>query len=262
MTTFTRDLIEHGIYHVYNRGHNGMGIFCDAADFIFYFKLIMLCQIDYGFEVFAICLMSNHFHMIIKDVGKQLPIIMDTINSVYARYFNEKYNHKGTIFDGPFKSNRVLSDYGFLRLFRYIVRNPVVAGIVNSIFDYRWVTITKELDMFNIVNFEYVNETFQKVCNVSYFDFINSDEDDLWLDDIEVHRIEDSDAEKQFKGIVYRITGASEFSSKDIDKNTQIQIISISRNIGITIRQLCKLSGFSIGKIHSMIQEGKNEHCP
>ena len=260
MTTFVRDLVDNGIYHAYNRGHNGMILFRNPDDFIFYLKLIKKCQIEYGFEVFAICLMSNHFHMIIRDVGIQLPIIMDTINSVFARCFNKKYNHKGTVFDGPFKSNRVLSDYGFLRLFRYVIRNPVVAGITKSIFDYRWVTVTKDLDTFNIINFEYVNEIFRKECKVGFFDFINSDDDDLWIDDIEIHRIEDSDAEKQFERIVYKLTGIKEFNEEDIDKNTQRNIIGVANNIGITIRQLNKLSGFSIGKIHSLIH--KNEHCP
>ncbi len=65
--------------------------------------------------------MPNHFHIIIKDVGKNLPLIMDTINSVYARYYDEKYNHKGSVFDGPFKSKPVLTNYDFIRLYRYIM---------------------------------------------------------------------------------------------------------------------------------------------
>lgn len=253
MTTHARDLVKDGKYHAYNRGHNGMTIFREAADFIFYFQLIMTCQIKYGFEVFAVCLMRNHYHILIKDVGIQLPIIMDTINSIYARYHNKKNSHKGAVFDGPFKSNRVLSDYGFLRLFRYIIRNPVAAGIASSVLEYKWVTATKEMDRYNIINFDYVDEISHQVCNCSYDELLNSDEDDLWLDDIEIHRVEDCHANELFKRIVSKLTGHSEFIVNKIDRATQVDILTIANNMGITQRQLSNLSGFSKGKVNYMI---------
>ncbi|MCD6322674.1 MAG: hypothetical protein J7L77_06570, partial [Clostridiales bacterium] len=195
---------------------------------------------------------TNHYHILIKDVGKNLPLIMDTINSVYARYYNEKYNHKGSVFDGPFKSNPILTDYAFTRVYRYIIRNPVTAGMTNSIYEYPWVTPTKEKDIFRLINFDYIDEVFKKVCKVGYDEYLKSDIDDLWVDDIEINRIEDDFAEEILTQIIYKLTSKTEFQRTEIDEKTQKEIIRIAWFRGITLRQLSKLCGYSISKIYNM----------
>jgi len=249
MTDLARLLFEDGIYHAYNRGHNHMDLFRDVNDFLFYLKCIEHCRDKIEFEIYAICLMTNHYHILIRDVGKNLPLIMDTINSVYARYFNEKYNHKGCVFDGPFESNPILNDYGFTRVYRYIIRNPVAAGMTNSIYDYPWVTTIKERDILNLVNFDYVNETFKKVCKVSYDEYLKSDVDDLWVDDIEIYRIEDNIAKEIFQKILYKLTSETKFAKNSICEKTQIEIINIALFRGLTVKQLSKLSGISKSQI-------------
>ena len=102
MTEIARLLFEDSIYHAYNRGHNHMDLFRDVNDFLFYLKCIEYCREKIEFEIYAICLMTNHYHILIRDVGKNLPLIMDTINSVYARYFNEKYNRPASLFEKTF----------------------------------------------------------------------------------------------------------------------------------------------------------------
>jgi len=229
-----------------------MTLYHDINDFIFYLKCIEYCQEKFGFIIYAICLMTNHYHILLKDVGKNLPLIMDTINSMYARYYNKKYNHKGSVFDGPFESNPILTDYAFTKVYRYIIRNPVAAGMTNSIYEYPWVTPTKEKDIFRLINFDYVDEVFKKVCKVGYEEYLKSDGDDLWVDDIEIHRMEDDIAEELFYKILRKLTSKTKFDRKSIDEETQKQIIRISWFRGITLSQLSKLCGYSIGKLHSM----------
>jgi len=252
MTTKARILYDNGIYHVYNRGHNHMTLFCDVNDYLFYLRLIKACQEDFGFAIYAICLMSNHYHLIIKDVGKDLPLIMDTINSVFARCFNEKYSHEGSVFDGPFKSNPVLTDYGFTRLYRYIIRNPVVAGITINIYDYPWVTTTREKDFLHLIDFDYVDDVFKKVCKKNYEEYLKSAVDDLWVDDIEVYRMEDDDAEDLFNTILFKSSDKMVFKQDSICEDIQKQIIRASWYRGITIQQLSKFTDLSKRKIRKL----------
>lgn len=255
MTTKARILYNDGIYHVFNRGHNHMTLFRDVNDYLFYLRLIKTCQEVFGFFIFAICLMPNHFHIIIKDVGKNLPLIMDTINSVYARYFNEKYNHVGSVFDGPFKSKPVLTNYDFIRLYRYIMRNPVVANIAKTIYDYLWVTVTREKDFMSLIDFDYVDCIFEKVCKKSYKEYLESSVDDLWIDDIEVYRMEDDEAKEIFKSIILKLSNESEFNHESISKETQKQIIRVSWYRGVTISQLSGFTGLSRRNIRKLQDE-------
>lgn len=249
MTTIARTLFEDGIYHVYNRGHNHMTLFHEKSDFLFYLRCIKYCREKIEFEIFAICLMTNHYHILIKDIGKNLPLIMDTINSVYARYYNEKYNHKGCIFDGPFESNPILNDYGFTRVYRYIIRNPVAARMTSSIYEYPWVTTIKEKDIFNLVNFDVVDEVFKRICKMSYEEYLKSDVDDLWVDDIEIYRLENNIANEIFNNILHKLTGKEEFDRYSIDDRTKKEIICIAWYRGLTIKQLSKLTAMSKSQI-------------
>jgi len=252
MTTIVRNLFECGIYHVYNRGHNQMTLFYDNNDFLFYLKCIKYCQEKFGFEIYALCLMTNHYHLLLRDVGKNLPLIMDTINSVYARYFNEKYNHKGSVFDGPFESNLIRDDYGFTKVYRYIIRNPVAAGMTYSIYEYTWATPNKERDIFGLINFKYVDEVFKKVCNIGYVEYLKSAEDDLWVEDIEIHKMEDTVAEELFKKMLFKFTATVEFNINTIDKETQKLVIGLASHRMITLSQLKNITGLSINKIRKL----------
>lgn len=252
MTTIARSLYENGIYHIYNRGHNQMTLYRDINDFIFYLKCIKYCRKTISFQIYSICLMTNHYHILLKDKEKNLPLIMDTINSIYARRFNEKYNHKGSIFDGPFESNPILTDYAFTRVYRYIIRNPVAAGMTDSIYDYPWVTPTKEKDIFNCINFEYVDQIFRNVCKIGYEEYLKSDVDDLWVDDIEIYRMEEELAEQVFNKILYKFTTQTKFEKNKIDKDTQKKIIRLAWFRGITLGQLSKFCGYSVSAIHKL----------
>lgn len=252
MTTVARTLYNNAIYHVYNRGHNHMTLFHDDSDFLFYLNRIKSSKKNIGFDIYSLCLMTNHYHLLIKDVGKNLSLIMDTINSVYAKYYNEKYKHKGSVFDGPYKSNLVIDDYGFTKVYRYIIRNPIAAGMTDSIYKYPWVTPTKDRDIFRLINFKLVDEKFQKVCNVSYENYLKSEVDDLWVDDIEIYRLDESTAKELFYNILNRIVAKAEFCAKSIDDDKQRVIIQLACFRGVTVKQLVELTGLSIKTIRRL----------
>ena len=56
----------------------------------------------------------------------------------FAQHFNARYDRVGPVFQGRYKSQPVQSTRYFLRVLRYIHRNPVEAHIVSKMSDYQW----------------------------------------------------------------------------------------------------------------------------
>jgi len=63
---------------------------------------------------------------------------MQWFGTIYTRRFNIKNGRIGHLFQGRFKSIIVENDACFFRLSCYIHRNPLRAGFVKRLSDYRW----------------------------------------------------------------------------------------------------------------------------
>jgi putative transposase len=83
--------------------------------------------------------MPTHPHLVIEPKApRDLPIIMQCLTQVYARYFNKKYKTFGHLWQGRFKNMLIQKDEYFIECIYYVEMNPVRAGLVNSPAQYRW----------------------------------------------------------------------------------------------------------------------------
>jgi len=96
----------------------------------------------FGWSITAWVLMTNHFHLVIKTPEPNLSQGMQWLNGSYASWFNQKHNRSGHLFGARFKSQIVESETYFTRLLRYVVLNPVRAGMVARPEEYRWSSYT------------------------------------------------------------------------------------------------------------------------
>ena len=72
------------------------------------------------------CLMPNHFHILITEIGEgNISRFMQKLSTAYAMYFNKKYQRSGSLFEGKFKAEHASSDKYLKYLFSYINLNPV-----------------------------------------------------------------------------------------------------------------------------------------
>lgn len=124
-----------GIYHVIQRGVNRMPVFGDDEDRQMFLNLLNL-QASNTFRIYCYCLMSNHTHLMIKS--NNLSSNIRHITSIYAMWFNQKYQRSGYLFQDRFKSEVIEDQDYLLCCFRYILQNPVKAGICPDISSYRW----------------------------------------------------------------------------------------------------------------------------
>lgn len=143
-------------YHVYNRGIDKRVIFKQEKDYERFLMLLYIANSQESFrldqlinyqhktfsEVFDVdtgqklvsigawCLMTNHFHLLLKqEVDGGITKFMRKLGVGYSMYFNIKYDRKGALFGGLFKSQLIDVDDNYLRhLFAYIHLNPLEIG--------------------------------------------------------------------------------------------------------------------------------------
>lgn len=133
-----RKLSESGIYHIMIRGNERKDIFLDEEDKQRFIDTLREKQRDGEFTVYALCIMNNHAHLLLKVENDGLARIMKRINSSYAYYYNNKYQRVGHVFQDRFKSETIENDNYFLAAIRYIHNNPVKAGMVKAPCHYKW----------------------------------------------------------------------------------------------------------------------------
>ncbi len=138
MTHFARIKYPGAYYHIYNRGVNKHEIFFDDYDRKMFLKATSESVKKYNVNLFAFCLMDNHFHLFIQTVSPNLSEAIWHITSTYSRFFNTKYKRIGPLFQGRYKYRLVNENLYGKVLLRYIHNNPVKANIVTSPENYRW----------------------------------------------------------------------------------------------------------------------------
>jgi putative transposase len=142
-------------YHLYNRGIDKRNIFKLERDYERFMMLLYICNstnelafrldnlinhlhkdykeimiLDRGKPLVSIgawCLMTNHFHLLVRqEVDGGITKFMRKVGVGYSMFFNIKYNRKGALFGGLFKSKLIGVDDNYIRqLLAYIHLNPL-----------------------------------------------------------------------------------------------------------------------------------------
>ena len=126
------------IYHVTSRGDGREDIYLSDQDRYAFLDLLGKCCSRFDWVVYAYCLMSNHYHLVLETLEPNLSQGMRQLNGVYTQYFNRSHSRVGHVFQGRFKAILVDKDAYLLELSRYVVLNPVRANMVRSVRDWRF----------------------------------------------------------------------------------------------------------------------------
>lgn len=126
------------LYHVLSRGNGRQDIFLTDDDRGLFLDLLQAFSARFNIEVHAYVLMGNHYHLLLKTPDANLSKGMQWFGTTYTRKFNLLNNKSGHLFQGRFKSIIVEDSAYLLRLSCYIHRNPLRAGIVERLSDYKW----------------------------------------------------------------------------------------------------------------------------
>jgi putative transposase len=127
-----------GLYHVTSRGDRREPIVEDDADRRAWVELLGHTCDRFNWRVHAWCLMTNHYHVVVETPEGNLCSGMRHLNGVWSQQFNRRHGRVGHVFQGRFKAIIVQREAYLLELARYVVLNPVRAGMVADAAAYAW----------------------------------------------------------------------------------------------------------------------------
>lgn len=131
------------IYHVMNRGDRREAIFKDDKDRERFLETLGETCAKTGWQVYALCLMGNHFHLVVETPQGNLVAGMKWFLGTYTARFNRRHKLFGHVFSGRYKA-LVVDGSGngyFKTVCDYVHLNPVRAKLVKpqqKLRMYRW----------------------------------------------------------------------------------------------------------------------------
>ena len=126
------------VYHVTSRGNNRADVFRTDEDRERFLGILAKVVKRFNWLCHAWCLMDNHYHLLIETLEGNLSAGMRQLGGVYTQAFNRAHGRDGHLFRGRFKSILVEKQEHLLELCRYVVLNPVRAGMVAHPTLWRW----------------------------------------------------------------------------------------------------------------------------
>jgi putative transposase len=127
------------VYHAVNRGNNRADVFADDADRIAFLESLARTKARYPFRLFGYCLMTNHFHLLLRpEPGQSISRILQSLTVAHTWRYHKRHRTTGHVWQGRFKSPVIQDDLHLLVVLRYIEANPLRARIVSDPADYGW----------------------------------------------------------------------------------------------------------------------------
>jgi REP element-mobilizing transposase RayT len=127
-----------GLYHATARAVADTLLFRDAEDYRT-FLLILLDVVErFDWEVHALCFMGTHYHLVLDGSQPNLSAGMKRLNERYARSYNDRYGRHGHVFGDRFAARVIEDQQHYCEACRYIVDNPVAAGLCDDVEEWPW----------------------------------------------------------------------------------------------------------------------------
>ena len=138
-----RLFIKDTAQHIILRSLDNM--FRDELDYMLFLSMIRDIKRRIDLDVHSYVLMPNYLDFIATPSNEtSISKFMQSLGRRYVRYYNKKYNRKGTLWEGRYKSSIVEESYIF-DVMRYIESRPMIEGLVTDASLYRYSSIHNNL---------------------------------------------------------------------------------------------------------------------
>lgn len=228
------------IYHVMLRGINHQTIFLDEQDFRQFLDVLCHCRKISGFLLFAYCLMDNHIHLLLQTGKEPLDLVMKRIGTRYVHWYNKKYDRCGHLFQDRYKSEPVESASSFFTVLRYILYNPVKAGLCVNPEDYQMSSARDYLSSPGISDTDFAIDIAGKE---NLLDYLKSSCSDNCMD-ITPRPLNDKKATAMMCSIV---NNENPHHCINIIADNKDKYIPLLRKSGLSIRQITRITGIPFG---------------
>ena len=126
------------LYHVTSRGDRRERIYEDDGDRQAFLAVLESVVERFNWICHGYCLMGNHYHLLIETPDPNLSRGMRQLNGSYTQKYNRLHGKVGHVFQGRYKAIVIEKESHLLEVCRYVVLNPVRAGVVRRPGQWRW----------------------------------------------------------------------------------------------------------------------------
>jgi REP element-mobilizing transposase RayT len=133
-----RAFVANGIYHLASQGSDSQALFLFDRDRIVLLERLAAVVRRYELSCIAYCLMGNHYHLVVQTPDGQISVAMQELNGGYSREFNRVYGRSSHLFRNRFLAKEINDEPYLLTACRYVVCNPVRAGLCRQPGDWPW----------------------------------------------------------------------------------------------------------------------------
>lgn len=240
------------INHIILRGINQQIIFEDEYDYLQFISILKYYKEICNFKLYAYCLMNNHIHLLLEHTSTEPGIIMQKIEVKFVRWYNQRYQRIGNLFQDRYKSEPVNDTQYLQTVFRYIHQNPLHAGLEKTPGTYFWSSYRAYADLdSSFIDIDKILGLFQN--HSECMDYLNCSSDAKCMEHCSSTRLSDADA---LKIIQAKTACNSPADFQRLDLFTRNEYLQLLNRSGISIRQLSRLTGISRTSITTATNTG------
>jgi putative transposase len=141
------------IFHVMNRGVRRLRLFDSLDDYQLFLMCLEEGRRQHPVRIFSLCVMPNHFHLVVQPTEDfQLSAFMKVATGTHAKRWNSGRQRvgQGAVYQGRYRAFPMFTDAHFLRVCRYVERNPLRAGLVPRAEGWLWSSLNQDCRKFNV----------------------------------------------------------------------------------------------------------------
>lgn len=240
------------IYHAMLRGINRQVICEEDADRRVFMMALKECKDVSGFKLHAFCLMPNHVHLLIEPAGEPLELIFKRLGVKYVGWFNRKYDRAGHLFQDRFRSENVEDNLYFMTVLRYILQNPMKAGMESQPGSYPWSSyLAYKKGIGSITDTQYAIDLFGS--QEALIDYVLLGNEDTVMDEDQFDwrmRIEKA------KEIMEQVSGCATVSDfQRLDRQIQKEYAVKIYLAGVSAYQIAKMTGMSKSTVERTVKK-------
>jgi len=163
------------VYHIYSHANGRDLIFREEENYKYFLEKLVKYIVPIA-EIYAYCLMPNHFHLLVRfkskdqipneDEHKYLMKQFSNLLNSYAKAYNKKYNRKGSLFLDYLKRKRVEDEKYLIKLLHYIHNNPINHGFVKDIKEWKYSSYHSYINLAK-------KSKIKRTVMMQYFDEVN-----------------------------------------------------------------------------------------
>ena len=241
-----------GYFHLIMRGNNKQVLFECPEDYRFFIRRLGRFCREADVRIVCYCLMENHIHLLVNAANDALPEMMKRLGVSYSKYYNERYERVGHLFQDRYLSEPVENEAYLLTVFRYILNNPYKAGICPAA-EYRWSSYKAFFKDSTPLDLDFFHERFPTA--EAYREYISAPCEDECLDYIRPCRDDD-----WARGVIQKCFGVksgTELQSWALERRSDA-LLRLKQE-GLTVRQIARLTGISRYQIGAIADKAEIE---